>query len=158
MLLNDGTGTFRGHWARPDAGLLYGIAVLGDLDGDGDADAVVTNGDRQVQRPTRILVNDGAGRFTDSGQELPSVRAGRAVMGDLDGDGAPDLVLTSRGEPFRVWRNDGRGRLSESGFVATGNLSPFGPVLGDLDRDGDLDLVIAGLAGGPVEIWWNRRR
>jgi hypothetical protein len=128
------------------------------VDGDGDLDAVVTNGDMQVQRPTRILLNDGTGRFTDSGQLLPAVKVGRVVLGDLDGDGAPDLVLTSRGEPFRVWVNDGSGRFSESGFVAAGNASPFGPALADLDRDGDLDLIIAGFAEGPVEIWWNRRR
>jgi hypothetical protein len=112
----------------------------------------------QVQHPTRILLNDGAGRFTDSGQELPALKVGRVVLGDLDGDGAPDLVLTSAGEPFRVWLGDDRGRFSESGFVPTGNVTPFGPMLADLDRDGDLDLVIAGYLAGPVEIWWNRRR
>ena len=158
VLLNDGAGRFAEHWARPDAALTYGVVALGDLDGDGDVDAVVTDGDMQVQRPTRVLVNDGAGRFTDSGQSLPAVRFGRVAVGDLSGDGAPDLGLTSRGEPFRVWVNDGRGRFSESGFVATGNRSPFGLVLGDLDGDGDLDLVIAGFVEGPVEIWWNRRR
>jgi len=158
VLLNNGSGTFREHWALADTSLRYGFVVLGDVDGDGDVDAVVTNGDRQVQRPTRILLNDRTGRFTDSGQSLPAVKVGRVALGDLDGDGAPDLVLTSRGEPFRVWVNDGRGRFSESGFVATGNASPFGPVLADLDGDGDLDLIIAGFADGPVEIWWNRRR
>jgi len=158
VLLNDGRGTFRERWAAADTSLRYGFAALGDVDGDGDVDAVVTNGDRQIQRPTRVLLNDGAGRFTDSGQSLPAVRVGRVALGDLDGDGALDIVLTSLGEPFQVWVNDGRGRFSASGFVAAGNESPFGPVLADLDRDGDLDLVIAGFIAGPVEIWWNRRR
>lgn len=158
VLLNNARGTFQEHWALADTSLRYGFVALGDVDGDGDVDAVVTNGDMQVQHPTRILLNDGAGRFTDSGQELPALKVGRVVLGDLDGDGAPDLVLTSRGEPFRVWVNDGSGGFSESGFVATGNVSPFGPALADLDRDGDLDLIIAGFAEGPVEIWWNRRR
>jgi hypothetical protein len=157
-LLNDGRGTFREHWALADTSLRYGFVALGDVDGDGDVDAVVTNGDMLVQHPTRILLNDGAGRFTDSGQELPALKVGRVVLGDLDGDGAPDLVLTSAGEPFRLWLGDDRGRFSESGFVPTGNVTPFGPMLADLDRDGDLDLVIAGYLAGPVEIWWNRRR
>jgi hypothetical protein len=158
VLLNDGRGTFREQWTLPDTALRRGSVALGDLDGDGDVDAVVTNGDMLVQSPTRVLLNDGTGRFTDSGQSLPALRDGRLALGDLDGDGAPDLVLTSRGEPFRVWLNDGRGRFSESGFVSTGNASPFGPMLADLDRDGDFDLIIAGFVDGPAEIWWNRRR
>jgi hypothetical protein len=157
-LLNDGRGTFREQWSRADTTLWRGFVALGDVDGDGDLDAVVTDGDRQAQSATRVLLNDGTGRFADSGQELPAVRVGRVALGDLDGDGDPDLVLTSEGEPFRVFVNDGRGRFSDSGFIAAGNASPFGPVLGDLDGDGDLDLVIAGFVAGPVEIWWNRRR
>jgi hypothetical protein len=156
VLLNDGTGTFLEHWSLADTGLVRGFVVLGDTDGDGDTDAVITNGDMERQTPTRILLNDGAGRFADSGQALTAVTLGRPMLGDLDGDGAPDLVLTSRGAPFRVWVNDGRGGFTDSGFVAAGNRTPFTPVLGDLDGDGDLDLLIAGFADGPVEIWWNR--
>jgi len=157
-LLNGGVGRFRERWAFTDSGLVQGNVTLADLDGDGDLDAVATDADMRVRRPTRVLLNDGTGGFTDSGQELPAVRGGRVAIGDLDGDGAPDLVLTGLGEPLRVLRNDGRGRFVESGFVATGSTNSFGPTLGDLDGDGDLDLVIAGFAEGPIEIWWNRRR
>ena len=69
-----------------------------------------------------------------------------SAIGDLDGDGKPDIAFTSR--TLSVIRNTGSpGSLSfapQQNFIA-GN-SPFGITLGDLDGDGKPDVAITNLA------------
>jgi gliding motility-associated-like protein len=69
-----------------------------------------------------------------------------SAIGDMDGDGRPDIVFTSYA--LSVIRNTGSpGSLSfaaQQNFTA-GN-SPYGIALGDLDGDGKLDVAITNLA------------
>jgi hypothetical protein len=76
-----------------------------DVDGDGDLDIVsgalnVSDGQAVLTR-FRVLVNDGAGVFTDPTEPIfPSSAAGAGFdseMADLDGDGDGDFILASRG-------------------------------------------------------------
>jgi hypothetical protein len=87
-----------------------------DFDADGWLDLYVSNGNvfyrggqSQYLQPALLLRND-RGRFRDvSAQAAPyfmAPHAGRGVAaGDLDGDGAPDLVLVHQNEPVVVLRN-----------------------------------------------------
>ena len=78
--------------------------VLGDLDGDGDLDAVFTN---QGIARSRVLLNDGMGIFDDTDPKLTTQGHG-ADLGDLDSDGDLDLfilVYGMGGGPNVVWRN-----------------------------------------------------
>lgn len=132
-------------------------AVLGDLDGDSDLDAFIATGDRHdgqgqtARQPNLVWLNDGAGVFHDSGQQLGAAPAHAVVLGDIDGDGSLDAVVGDR-EFAEVWLNDGRGR-----FSATGQRLRGGPTrwlfLEDLDGDGDLDLFL----GNPTtaRLWLN---
>ena len=68
-----------------------------------------------------------------------------AALGDLDGDGALDLVVANKGQTNQVYlnKNDGSG-----GFFAGADIGSEVDVstslaLGDVDGDGDLDLVVA---------------
>ncbi len=111
-------------------GTGFGTALI-DLDCDGWPDAVVVHG--RVARSSdpgyaplgehwgayaernQLLANDGSGRFRDISPSnralcgVPNVARGLAV-GDIDGDGAPDLVLTTVGGRARVLRNVAPGR------------------------------------------------
>ncbi len=146
--------------------------VAADLDLDGWTDLFVT-----TDREDVLLWNDGGERFVaDTGLEVPSGavtfgwHAGAAV-GDVDGDGWPDLFVagyadvnrpvtgTAKGfpntfepEPDLLFLNDGPvegGRVSFREVAAEVGIEPDGPdyglgaTLSDVDRDGDLDLFVA---------------
>ena len=71
--------------------------ALGDL--DGDLDAMITN-----RRSTNtVWINDGAGIFTDSGQELGNNSSRSFVLGDIDMDGDLDAVFANSDQPNYVW-------------------------------------------------------
>ncbi|MEN8151700.1 MAG: FG-GAP-like repeat-containing protein, partial [Planctomycetota bacterium] len=127
LLLNDGTGSFEaaGLPLSPGNGDVWQATDLavGDLDGDGDADLVLTCDTRfqanrqyayfisgvlyfahdRILPSTRILVNDGEGGFSLKTDSFPSLAVqGRdtmlgssVVLGDVDGDNDLDLILTS---------------------------------------------------------------
>lgn len=100
--------------------LTFGLVFV-DLDLDGLQDIVTANGHiepaiRSVMpslsyaQPLQWLRNLGGGRFAEAGSEfdglrLPMVGRGLAV-GDLDGDGDPDLIATSNNGSPRILRND----------------------------------------------------
>jgi Tol biopolymer transport system component len=155
--LNDGHGRFSPGWQMEDGASTVGGVALADLDGDGDLDALVANGYRSTGSvPSRLLWNDGRGRFGDSGQRLNGTLGAHLATGDLDGDGDLDVFVANMDLPNEVWLNDG-GRLRDSG-LRLGEVPPLGystePSLGDLDGDGDLDVFVGSLSGRP-EIWFN---
>jgi len=90
---------------------------------------------------------------------------GGCAFGDFDGDGLPDLYVTSSvprwGEPNatscgRLYRNLGGGRFEDvterSGIHACG--LGIGAFWADLDGDGRLDLYLTNV--GPNVVYWNR--
>jgi len=121
---------------------------LGDLDADGDLDAVFAN---MGFNHSQVLLNDGQGEFSDSGQELTEQGHGIEI-GDLDGDGDLDLFITCAGyivgdvgysRPSRVYLNLGDGRFMDSG-QAFGDTQSSGNLvqLIDVDADDDLDAFV----------------
>jgi len=151
-------------WDGLLAGLGGGYHVVpafGDLDGDGDADAIVGTWDDALAY-YRNDAPDGAVRLTlvDSAVvTLPRGRNAAPALGDLDADGDLDLVVGESSGELSYFRNDGTSAsprftlVSDAWEGIDAGRRSF-PVLEDLDGDGDLDLLV-GSEGDGVRLFIN---
>jgi len=80
-----------------------------------------------------------AQQFENGAPPLATANGVFLPPGDLDGDGAPDLIAVIGGQLVR-YDNDGFGRFARPTTIATFASSEFGAVA-DFDGDGDGDLV-----------------
>jgi hypothetical protein len=135
----------------PKSLLSVGDLELGDVDGDGDLDAVLadwgagnnmTNGGGR----TRLWLNDGTARFTDATAErMPPVLirfSWDLELADVDNDYDLDILVScKRCGNSTLFRNDGSGAFTEDvrALPQYTNNYDFEPM--DLDGDGWLDLV-----------------
>jgi hypothetical protein len=142
-------------------GLAMRAAALGDLDNDGDLDlfaaVIAPKQGRNTDPADRVIINDGLGNFTDSGQRLGETDSTAVALGDLDGDGDLD-ALVGIGRGAVVWINQGGAQGGQDGTFALSGQEISGSQIGavflsDLDGDGDLDALIAGRRQAAV--WWN---
>ncbi|MDH5760856.1 MAG: VCBS repeat-containing protein [Gemmatimonadota bacterium] len=146
---------FREAGVSEVGGGYHFVPAFGDLDGDGDLDAVLGT----WQDELRYLRNDGEGGAVEltpvEGPFLTLTRGRNATpaLGDVDGDGDLDLLVGESSGTVNFYRNDGTPTAPDFTLVSdefagvdVGRRS-F-PVLEDLDRDGDLDLLVGSESGG----------
>jgi hypothetical protein len=152
--LNDGAGNFSLGMMFPDSVPTTSVKA-GDLDGDGDLDAVVGNdGEANV-----LWLNDGNGMFTAAAGNVGFGSTRSVAIVDPNGDGVPDLWVgngVNRPEEDWVYLNDGVGVFTR-GQTIEARTSPALAVA-DFTGNGTSDLLLAsaegdhGLWGIPDEV------
>ncbi len=158
-----GTGSFV---AKVDfaAGVGPRSVAIGDLDGNGKPDLAVANSNSNtvsVLRNTAITGSVSTGSFTAKVDFATGSFPVSVAIGDVDGDGKPDLAVANQGSnTVSVFRNTATaGSISTGSFIAkmdffTG-FTPISVAIGDLDRDGKFDLAVVNYSSNTVSILRN---
>lgn len=120
----------------------------GDVDGDGDIDAVTGEASRLV-----LWRNVGGGRFKDRVIESHECRWVKLV--DLTNDGVADLVYTSPDANSSVLINNGSGSFAPSATaVAAPRAENF--TVGDIDGINGPDVLLFDQLSQDVDVWLNQ--
>ncbi len=114
---------YAGWLGASDVHNSFAGAGIGDFDGDGDLDLFLVGETRQV------LLNDGSGSFQLAQQVVVvekslegSCDSGGPAVGDIDGDGDLDVVVSAgQSSPYHeLWLNDGSGQFQYELLDAVG--------------------------------------
>jgi len=155
--INFKQGAFRYGLVQSDNQAMMGGGVCWlDYNGDGWMDLFVVNGyaddnlpgfQAHGGLPTTALYENVHGHFVDVSKKMHAalpVRGEGCVAGDFDGDGRPDIFITTSTDDVLLW-NDGN-RFVEgarsSGIVSYGWHA--GAAVADVNGDGRPDLFVAG--------------
>ena len=157
VLLGNGDGTFQAAMTYASGG-IYGISVaIKDVNGDGKPDLLVVNQDACgyascLNGSVGVLLGNGDGTF----RAAPIYGSGGSptfslAVGDVNGDGKPDLVMAVRCSGIGGCADSAVGVLLGNGDGTFKTAIPYGSggydarsaVAADVNGDGKLDLVVA---------------
>jgi hypothetical protein len=139
VLLGNGNGTFKSVQGIPAAGERLLVAV-GDFNGDGKPDLVVAGSSVAGSGGMDILLGNGNGTFQNPSVVLSSAGVNSIAVGDLNGDGKPDLVVAHYGtRDLGVLLGNGNGTFRQQLLVGGGYFDSA--AVADVNGDGIPDIV-----------------
>ena len=142
------------------------IVAVADIDGDGKPDLIVVDRSTNtfsVLRNTSTAGNITAASFATKIDFATDSTPSSVAVGDLDGDGKPDIVITSLfPNKISIYRNtstvgsiDNTSLAAQVDFVADTISLPTSVAIADLDGDGKPDLAVTNSYGNTVCILKN---
>lgn len=146
VYLNNGNGSFTaGQFTNlePNVGGSTGPGAIADLNGDGNADYLVTSNQASA---TDIFFGNGDGTL-----QAPVVYPSNGLypaVADLNEDGTPDFATVDGNGNLMVYLNNGNGTFSGPTLISTGLTNPASLVIVDISGDGNLDAVLSDFGSG----------
>lgn len=157
VLLNkhDGTGSFN-QPATYAVGTSPSWAAIGDVNGDGKPDIIVSN---VTSGTISVLLNKGDGTLqaASSYNVLPAGVTGTpsptaVAIGDVNNDGKPDVVVANSGtNNVSVLINNGQGAFTASAAYTVGN-APDSISLAKFTSGANVDIMTANKSGRNVSV------
>ena len=151
VLLGNGKGDFGKPQLFAAGTPARGIAI-GDLNGDGKLDLVFTRGSAFGKpEAVSVLLGNGDGTFGPAAEYRAGFEPGSLVIGDLNGDGKPDLAVDSpepSGGGLSVLLGNGDGSFGPAKSYGVGGAV----AIGDLNGDGKLDLAVTDSSSNAVSV------
>ena len=166
VLLGNGNGTFQPAVSYNSGGQIAEAIEVADVNGDGRPDLLVTNRcpvagvcgppPNLGAGTVGVLLGNGNGTFeTTGGYNSGAVFAKAIAVGDVNGDGHPDLLVANECSDgncdtdgiVSVLVGTGNGKFQASaiyhpgGYANPGGYSPNAMAVADVNGDGKLDIV-----------------
>lgn len=158
VLLGNGDGTFKPAALYSSGGIAGQSLRVADVNGDGKPDVIVVNSCATnfcLNGEVSVLLADGKGTFQpavpyDSG----GYEATAVTVADVNGDGKPDLLVTSGCAVnincgftalgvVGVLLGNGDGTFQPAVVYDSGGLGATSVAVTDINGDGKLDLIVA---------------
>lgn len=158
VLLNNGTGAsnFNAATVYPVGNQPYWISS-GDLNGDGYPDLVTANTTLNSKTGTvSVLLNNKNGTFAPAVTYTVGWQPYQVAIGDLNGDGYPDLAVTNNGDnTVSILFGSKSGAFTVQPATLATCANPYGVAIGDFEHNGFPSVAVTCNRAAELEVFPN---
>src|SRR5271167_444854 len=143
VFFGNGDGTLQST-PKTSAGVINSeYAAVGDFNGDGKLDLLVTANELFDQPNAWLVLGNGDGTFQAPVVALPNV-GGQVIAADVNGDGKLDLIMEQPLPPVgQIYLGAGDGSFTNSNnYILNYDLNKSLVATGDFNNDGKLDVAM----------------